>query len=205
MKKCLSLLVKAGDKRAEVEMLASIGMAYSDNGEQETALSYLQKSLALSRNNDFEEQTGNALIGLGLVYRKVENYDEAIDCLTKGALLLQPLGRPEIEAETSYVLACIYVDRGDYAEGLSLFLELLPEIHQSGDLKLEGDALGYMAIACRELGDPDSAIRYLKKSLSIQKTLGDKEEEGNVLLKLAEIRKYHPGNRDKISLVRKKK
>ena len=58
---------------------------------------------------------------------------------------------------------------------------MLAIAREIGDRRGEGNALGNLGIAWRDLGEPRKAIEYFEQKLAIAREIGDRRGEGNAL------------------------
>ncbi|HQY92773.1 tetratricopeptide repeat protein [Caldilinea sp.] len=69
----------------------------------------------------------------------------------------------------------------------TLLDDWLPSICESDDAQTRGAALGQTGNQYHHLGDYDTALRYLERSLTIRQEIGDKQGEGTTLNNISQI------------------
>jgi tetratricopeptide (TPR) repeat protein len=68
-----------------------------------------------------------------------------------------------------------------------LLSEWLPDICESENKQIQAEALGQTGNQHYHMGDYDTALNYLKQSLTIQQEIGDKSGEGETLINISHI------------------
>jgi len=73
-------------------------LVYGALGQYETAIDYLEQSLAIAQKIGHREAEGVALSHLGAVYSALRQYETAIDYLERSLAILEEIKPPMAEA-----------------------------------------------------------------------------------------------------------
>ncbi len=180
-----AVLAKNIDDETNSRALGNIGYLFHKTGDYDTALHYLEQSLAINQQIGDREGEGRSLNNIGEIYRAKGDYDTALQYLEQSLAIQQQIGDRQGEGTTLNNISLIYSVKGDYNTALRYLEQSLAIIQQIGDRKGEGTTLNNISQIHKVKGDYDTALRYLEQSLAIQQQIGDRQGEGTTLNNLA--------------------
>jgi tetratricopeptide (TPR) repeat protein len=120
------------------------------------------------------------LRGLGVAYRLLAVYKQAIDYSQQSLALARKLGDQAGEGAALGNLGNAYLFLGDYHQAIEYHQQDLAIACKLGDQAREGIALGNLGIAYYYLGDYSKAIDYYKAQLAFTPSI-DRLHEGTAL------------------------
>jgi CHAT domain-containing protein/Tfp pilus assembly protein PilF len=118
-----------GAKTTEAsEILVRMGVAHSDQGEDDQALALFNEAEAIERSLPAHARLGDALIGKGIAFWGQGRYEQAIEALEEAVRILERDGsRRAASLAAAYVdLGIAYWSRSDYDEALAYYEKALP-------------------------------------------------------------------------------
>lgn len=138
-----------------------LGLCSSMKGQQENAVEYLKKALALALEKDNKEDMCYAILGLALCFKNLKKYDEALKELYNLNIFLQVLNIPELKAAASNANALILMELKKYEQALDILWISYEELKNTKQLPLAISILGNIGIVLFEMGQKDAAKIYL--------------------------------------------
>ncbi|MCB0034086.1 MAG: tetratricopeptide repeat protein, partial [Anaerolineales bacterium] len=147
-------------------LLNNISQIYGARGDYDTALSYLQQSLAIRQQIGDKSGEGTTLNNISQIYHARGDTNTALSYLQQSLAIQQQIGDKYGEGTTLNNISQIYDARGDYDTALSYLQQSLAIQQQIGDKSGEGTTLNNMATAAHARGDYDTALSYLQQSLA---------------------------------------
>ncbi len=168
IEKCSKILQFHPRSKYVDDALFMMAVAYSRKKEREKAKKKFEELLFYFPD---AAKTFPVYLELGRLYLEEGSYDQALDALEKA---LQ--GRHRREAQ--FLLAKAYLEAGRNEEGLALVQEILKRDPKSPYLK---EVLWLGAQAAHQVKQPDQALNFLKRYLSLYLT-DDEEKEAKLLL-----------------------
>ncbi|MGJ3251911.1 MAG: tetratricopeptide repeat protein [Elainellaceae cyanobacterium] len=124
---------------------------------------------------------GNALGNLGIAYRNLGDYQQAIDLYEQYLAIAREIGDRRGEGNALGNLGLAYWSLGDYPQAIDLYEQQLVIAREIGDRRGEGNALGNLGITYDNLGDYQQAIDLYEQQLVIAREIGDRSGEGTAL------------------------
>ncbi len=171
------------------EALNQIGKQYHHIGQYDTALDFLQQSLAIQQQIGGKLGISTTLSNLSQIFKARGEYNTALSYLQQALAIQQEIDDKLGIGTTLNNISQIYSARGDYDTALNLLKQSLAIQQQIGDKRGEGITLNNISGVYRVRGDYDTTLDFLKQSLTIQQQIGDKSDEGVVLNNISQI--YH--------------
>jgi tetratricopeptide (TPR) repeat protein len=182
-----AVLEKDVDEKTNAEALNYNGMMLFRVGQYDTALGYLEQSLAIRQQIGDRKGEGTTLNNISLIYDAKGDYDTALGYLEQSLAIRQQIGDRPGEGVTLNNLATTAHAKGDYDTALVYLEKSLAIQQQIGDRQGEGVTLNNLATTAHAKGDYDTALRYLEQSLAIQQQIGDRQGEGTTLNNISQI------------------
>jgi tetratricopeptide (TPR) repeat protein len=145
--------------------------------------------VALEAANHVGSTLGQAVVrnNLGLLYRELGRFDEAIELLTAAVTAFHELGDEHREALARRNLADAYRYKGRLDEAISSFGSSLEVFERYSDRRSVASALCGMADALRGLSRWEDSESRFARSLALYRQLGDREEEARAKVMLAMV------------------
>ncbi|ALG66487.1 tetratricopeptide repeat protein [Beggiatoa leptomitoformis] len=173
------------DKAIEGRVLNWLGTTNHALGNYETALRYLQQSLAIRQEIGDKRGEGMTLNNISGIYWSQGDYETALRYLQQSLAIQQEIGDKSGEGTTLNNISQIYDARGDYETALRYLQQSLAIRQEIGDKSGEGTTLNNISQIYSARGDTETALRYLQQSLAIAQEIGDKSGEGTTLNNMA--------------------
>ncbi len=173
------------DRKAEADRLLEQGIQQFDMSQFQEALQSWQRALELYRDpavqaafpQESRQGEGRALGNLGLVYRNLGQYQQAIDFYEQSFAIAQEVGDLWGEGEALNNLGIVHDDLGQYQQVIDFYEQSLVIFREIGDPNGERRALGSLGFAYQNLGQYQQAIDFFKQQLAIIREIDNSPEE----------------------------
>ncbi|MCU0545447.1 MAG: tetratricopeptide repeat protein [Oscillatoriaceae cyanobacterium Prado104] len=183
----LKLYRETGDRAKQAVALNSIGLVYSELGEQQKALAYLNQSLPLSQEAGDRKQAAITLNNIGFVYSNLGEPQTALEYFKKSLPLAVAAGDRAGEAATLSNIGKIYSDLGEKQQALEYYNQSLPLTRAAGDRQGEAITLNNIGKVSSDLGEQQKALENYNRSLSLSRELGFRSQEAGTLNNMAVV------------------
>jgi tetratricopeptide (TPR) repeat protein len=167
----LKLYREAGDRSGEANTLNNIARVYSELGEQQKALEYLDQSLPLSRAVGDRGGEAVTLTNIGLVYSALGEKQKALEYYSQSLPLRRAVGSRSGEATTLDNIGSLYADWGEKQKALEYYSQSLPLRRAVGSRTEEALTLFNMASAKRHQNNLTEALTDIESSIKIIENL----------------------------------
>ena len=184
----LTISEEIGDKRGIGMASCNIGNIYFNKGELDTAMKYYKRYLALTEETGDKNGIGVACLNIGGVYTEIEKFDDAEEYLERSLKILIELGNKRNLPEVYANLSELYTSEGNYRSALKFAEKTISLAEETGVKEQELFALRVMGKAL-SFKNPEKAVSYLKKSISLSKKQKMKIEMAKSSYELAKILK----------------
>lgn len=128
-----------------------------------------------------------ALYQMGVISRKLGNYQEALKCQQEAREIRRRLGDSRGESASLKGMGRIYSLQGRHGEAVRFFREALDLDKRLGADTVDGTTLLAVAAAYNRLGQHAKAMTFSEKAVDIAKKLGNRKLEGLALLNMGKI------------------
>lgn len=128
LEQTLSIKRELKDRIGETAVLNVMAALQYDLGQYGKALSFYEKELAVSQELNNPLFIGAALLGLGMTYTSMEQYDKAHQALTECLHLYRKVGVPTTLWLTQYFLGKLGAKKGAPEEAISYYEQALETI-----------------------------------------------------------------------------
>ncbi len=174
----------AGNKIAEILMERA---AYHLNrGQFDTALTlYLRADEIQRQAGETEEISNHILLMLGVVYRRLRQYDQAEACLQRLIARASSTTHFSVEATAKHHLAWVCLDQEDIERANKLAAEARELYHQHDEPRGLADALEQLGEIAMQRGDFPAAVADLNSSFLIRQQLGNRHGMASSMKRLA--------------------
>ncbi|HHS84335.1 MAG TPA: tetratricopeptide repeat protein [Gammaproteobacteria bacterium] len=169
------------------EGLGQTGKQLLHLGQYETALSYLNQSLAIRQEIGDRSGEGTTLNNISQIFNARGDYETALSYLEQSLVIQRDIGDRSGEAATRNNISQIYDARGDYETTLSYLEQSLVIQRDIGDRFGEGRTRNNISQIYHAREDYRSALNYLEESLAIQREIRDRSGEGTTLNNISQI------------------
>jgi DNA-binding SARP family transcriptional activator len=177
----LEVARRVGDRAAEAQAQADLGLAHFHQGRYQEAVSCNQQSLAILR--DLGDGYGQAasLNNLGIVYERQGRLEAALACHQESLAIKRELDDRHGQAISLSNLGEVDQRLGRYQEALDSLRESLAIHRELGDRRCQAISLGNLGNVHGRLGRYQEAEACLRESLAIRRELGNREGEAYCL------------------------
>ena len=192
------LLYQQGDNvPRQLATLHRLSATYLRVGESQQAIAHAQGALTLAQQLNDEMATVQALGNLGIAYRTVGDYVQAIDSFHQAlaivqmpeALALSETARDQLHAQLRLNLGNVHEALGEYEQAIALYREslaLFSALDRASDM---ATVLGNLGVIETTLGQYDEAVHYYEQSLQIAQAMNDPIRIGYIFNNLGTV--YH--------------
>ncbi len=132
-------------------------------------------------NDSEQEGFGEMLNRLGIAYRSLGQYQQAIDFHQQHLNIAKLIGARRSEANALGNLGLAYDSLGQYQQALDFHRQHLNIARLIGNQRSEAAALGNIGNAYYSLGRYQQALDFLQKHLTIAQEIGDRQSEAAAL------------------------
>lgn len=182
---------RLGRAVSEGAALVSLGRAYTNQGQPDRAIQYLEEALALTRRQPHQENVCGVLLNLGIAHYTASEFIEdkaaareslqrATSCYAEAKEIAHALNDRKREALLLGSLGNLYqrLDQLDLAE--QAYREQLAIAQERGDRRNESNALLGLANVLRRI-QPEAAAALYQQQLGVARELGDLHAEAAAL------------------------
>jgi len=166
---------------AKASALGNIGLIYSDKGDLDKALKYLQEALVIDKEIGYKQGEASDLGNIGLIYSAKGDLDKALKYHNEAQAIHKEIGYKQGEASDLGNIGLIYSNKGDLDKALKYHNEAQVIHKEIGYKQGEASALGNIGLIYSDKGDLDKALKYLQEALVIGKEIGYKQGEASAL------------------------
>ena len=174
---------EALDESARLALYERRGAARAQAGQTEGAVADIRRVIAAARARDERDKVRDALIQLGMAYRRADAYEDATACLTDALAESRAMNDERHAADTLYHLGTVAWSNGRNVQAIGHHQEAV-EICERGALT---DLVAVQAYHGRgeahfANAEPAAAIRCYSRSLELARGIGDKSYESENLM-----------------------
>ncbi len=160
------------DEIREANALYNIGYLYYYKSDNQRALSYFNKSIALllskKRMNQFRALVlASVYNACGNVYSDQSDFSRALEYYFKALRLNEILGIKRNQATNLSNIGIVYQHQNNYTKALEYFLKALKKKEELGDDYLQATELGNIGLVYTDKGEYNKALEYFFKALKI--------------------------------------
>ncbi len=141
--------------------------------DQEKAISYGNKAIALGRKVNYNKGIAQAYNDLGIIYFDKEQYDTAIRLYQNAITIRQQLNDQGGIAKLYNKIGIIYQKQGYFDAALEQQLKALKLFEKSADQVGISYSLNNIGIIHQNMGFYEKAIEFQERSIAIKETIDD--------------------------------
>jgi tetratricopeptide (TPR) repeat protein/transcriptional regulator with XRE-family HTH domain len=166
-----------------LEIYERRGMARAHAGETQGAVADIRRVVDAARAGGERAQTRDALVQLGMAYRRADAYQDATACLTEALAECRAMNDERRAADTLYHLGTVAWSSGLNNQAIEFHQQAVEICERSGFADLvavqayHGRGEAYFANA-----EPTAAIECFRRSLTLARGIGDKSYESENLM-----------------------
>ncbi|WP_242058744.1 tetratricopeptide repeat protein [Microcoleus sp. FACHB-SPT15] len=159
-------------------------------GDYPATLEKLQQDLARFRQEGDRARVGAVITCIGVVYRSMGQYAQALEYSQKALALLKEVAKlPNSEqrftartweGRTLYGIGIVYRNLGQYTQALEYSQQALVINREVGDHLWEGRTLNSLGGTYYYLGQYPKALDFYQQALAIFKEIGNSSDEGRI-------------------------
>ncbi len=176
-------LIDYADRQEEFQDLITLAVETAfEIGNYEKGLFFQKKLLNTLSPDTAMNDRAEALYSLGILYSRLERFDEAVTQLEEATRLWNESGELDRLAESTATLGVVRENMGSYSEALNKFHEsfsLYEEIGEMGHTAFQYRRMG--RIHYLRLGRYEQAREHFLAALDRYRQLGDQQGEAEVL------------------------
>ena len=177
----LQLFRAAADQHGEAKTLGSIGISYSDLGEQQQAINYLNQSLKLSEAEKNIPNQITSLVRIGLAYQELNQLQQSISYYEQALPLLRTTGEKAQEALILAKIALVYQSLSNFEQAIAYFNQSITLYEAEKDSANAANTLKGLGLIYTLSGNNQSAITQYEKALSHWQAINSNSEAASVL------------------------
>ena len=171
------------DARQRLALYEQRGAARAQAGQTQGAVADMRRVINALRASGEREKTRDALIQLGMAYRRADQYEEATACLTEALTESRSMNDERHAADTLYHLGTVAWSTGQNDQAISFHQEAVEICERTACADLvavqawHGRGEAHFANA-----EPAAAIECYTRSLELARGIGDKSYESENLM-----------------------
>ena len=180
------IAAKTADLPLRVQAGILSGQAYAEDGNFPAALTHLQTSVALARQQTRPVQMIQALNALARLYRQMKEYDKGYEALKEATDLATEINSPARMAtllNTDYLFA---MDTGRPAHGFKSLLSALELQRQVGDTATIDITLVNLSDSYLKEKNFSKTLVYAKQAIDASRRLNDEAIEATAYVNIGE-------------------
>ena len=164
-----------GTPRTQAIALSDLGIVLYNMGSNDSALHYLDQSLATAQSNGLVRQEAQALQNKARVYNSLGYHKLAVDCNLASLRIFESLDRLEMVASGYNTLGATYVYAGEMQKAAAQFKKsaAISSTLGENEMRFTAEALSNTGFCYQELMLPDSALKYYRSSVVLAKKSAD--------------------------------
>ena len=171
------------DTRKCLAIYGQRGAARAQAGQTQGAVDDMRRVIEALRAGGEREKTRDALIQLGMAYRRADQYDDATACLTEALAESRAMNDERHAADTLYHLGTVAWSTGQNDRAIDFHQQAVEICKHTGFTDLvavqawHGRGEAHFANA-----EPSEAIKCYTRSLELARNIGDKSYESENLM-----------------------
>jgi len=140
----------------------TLALCASYKNQTDSALEYLQKSLAIALATDKKDDICYAIIGLAICYKRLGKMPEALKEIYNLQVFFQVLDIPEVKIASQMLNAQIFYETGRPDQAIEILWQTYDFVKELKNLFMHMSLLYHMGCAYAAAGDKEMARTHLK-------------------------------------------
>ncbi len=154
-------------KKSIAGALNNMGYVFMHQGSPDSAITYYQKSLKITKEIGDMEGTLTALVNMSGVYLYLGKADSALQSYSNVLSICEQVGDKERIANAHYNIGRCYHDKGKTDIAIEQYIKALKGFEEIGDQEQVATAMNNIGMIYNDQGRHDKAFDYLFKGLAI--------------------------------------
>ncbi len=150
---------------AEPRMLDSLAQTLESQGAPDRALALFTRALELRQSSGDERGTARSHASLGFLYRRLGEYQQALDHLHEALAAFEQTGSPRGQMAVLNSLGGVYGALGQFQRAVTFFEQAQALSHLVGDPKTATKIHNNLGWAWHQAGDATTAIHHFETTL----------------------------------------
>ncbi len=169
---------QAADTQRRLELLRLRGSARAQAGQTDGAVADIRRVVDAARIAGDHDLTRDALVQLGMAYRRADAYSEATTCLNEALAESRALADERLTADTLYHLGTVAWSTGQNDQAIAHHQQAVEICERNGLTDLVAvQAYHGRGEASFANAEPSAAIANYARSLELARQIGDKSYE----------------------------
>ncbi len=165
------LKTASGDKE-KISILDELADCFFEMSPEKN-VKYARQAMELADIANDEIRKADALSRIGTGYRRMGNYDRALEYHLNGLKIRETLDDKKNIADSLHQVGIIYFYLNNYGKALTYYRDAMKIREQIGDRRGISDSLNNIAIIKYNELNYDKALEYHQKALAIREETGD--------------------------------
>ena len=176
-----------GQLRVATTSLIGVGISVSNLGDPGAAIEWLERSLAMAREQGWPVLLGQALQQYAMPFITMQRWDTARAMLKESIEVLKPFSPSRRAGFSLAYWGELAHETGDYEEALKSFRLVLEQAEKIDDQDMRISAALGQARALANLGQIEDALDHARTGLEMSRSLSDRGHQIVALRTLANI------------------
>ena len=175
------------DKKGQQNCTNSLGRAFYQAGELDSAMFYYEKRLIIAQELNDSIGIASSYLNKATIYYRQNDLDKALDLNEKARKIYTSYGKNVLLAKAYNNIGAIYCIKGDYLKEIDYYIKALKLYEQE---RYDGEVVLTMvnvALAYRRLNQTDNALKYVLEAQHISEKKNNIVGKAYCLQILAEI------------------
>lgn len=165
----------------KIKALNLLGDAYSDKGENPTALKLYQEAVNLAEKAGMREMQARIIKNIGVLYVSWQKLPQALKHYDSAMQIAREIKNLSLEADCKNNMGVVYEISEDYIRAISFYNEALEYYTSINKKESIAMVLSNLAIAYKYSGQVPKSIEYNKKALELAREMQDKWKQAATL------------------------
>lgn len=175
------------ERSQEARIYSNLGVTYRVLGRMERAREYLEKALAILRQDGNRAGEGRVLNDLGRVFAEIGNRERARGDYEQALRIYQEQGDSKGEGSALNNLGWVYITLGQNKQAQQYYEQALSIFREIGDRLGEAETLNNLGRVYEDLGQRERAQEYYGQALGIFRDEQDRQGEAWSLNNLGKV------------------
>ncbi|MBI2793189.1 MAG: tetratricopeptide repeat protein [Ignavibacteria bacterium] len=158
---CLSIAERLDNAVIRARITENIAEIYAFLGDEETGISWSQRSLALHRLNGDTMGIALTLSNLGRIYRSRGDIDDALEMLTESLNVMSRLKDDHSSARIMSDLGLALLEKGHVKQAHTIVNKAVSIFRKSNDVEREIRCIVSLADISRKMGNQQQSLKHL--------------------------------------------